>query len=197
MAAPEPIRPVSPPIEVTAIDNSIYLVTLSPNRSLRPNRHYTKSYELSLDEFKKLSDEFEAEIPVLELQGRRAPDGFMTGIADRVGLLVGRGGPRLRLCGKDRMQEPDMTMNFMMLLNSGTQRRPAKMMCNFDRISTAMMTQEGIFAATWTDVSDRFDMEKPVHGVDPGYPPPALRPNPPMRARPTAPDWFSGEGNSC
>ena len=39
------------------------------------------------------------------------------------------------------MQEPDMTMNFMMLLNSGTQRRPAKVMYSTDFDGT--MTQEG------------------------------------------------------
>lgn len=51
-------------LEVTAIDNSIYGYTIPEQVVLRPNRHYTKSYELSLDEF-VLSDEFEAEIPVL------------------------------------------------------------------------------------------------------------------------------------
>ena len=89
----------------------------------------------------------------------------MTGIADRVDFWSGEEGHDYAYAEKDRMQEPDMTMNFMMLLNSGTQRRPAKVMYSTDFDGT--MTQEGILAATWTDVSDRFDMEKPVHGVDP------------------------------
>ena len=112
-------------LEVTAIDNSIYDYTIPEQVVLRPNRHYTKSYELSLDEF-ILSDEFEAEIPVLSCKVGEPLTVSMTGIADRVDFWSGEEGHDYAYAEKDRMQEPDMTMNFMMLLNSGTQRHPAK-----------------------------------------------------------------------
>ena len=181
-------------LEVTAIDNSIYGYTIPEQVVLRPNRHYTKSYELSLDEF-VLSDEFEAEIPVLSCKVGEPLTVSMTGIADRVDFWSGEEGHDYAYAEKDRMQEPDMTMNFMMLLNSGTQRRPAKVMYSTDFDGT--MTQEGILAATWTDVSDRFDMEKPVHGVDPGYPAASTSTKPSDAGTADCTDWFSGEGNSC
>lgn len=181
-------------LEVTAIDNSIYDYTIPEQVVLRPNRHYTKSYELSLDEF-ILSDEFEAEIPVLSCKVGEPLTVSMTGIADRVDFWSGEEGHDYAYAEKDRMQEPDMTMNFMMLLNSGTQRHPAKVMYSTDFDGT--MTQEGILAATWTDVSDRFDMTKPIHGVDPGYPAAGASTKPYDAGTADCTDWFSGEGNSC
>ena len=78
-------------LEVTAIDNSIYGYTIPEQVVLRPNRHYTKSYELSLDEF-VLSDEFEAEIPVLSCKVGEPLTVSMTGIADRVDFWSGEEG---------------------------------------------------------------------------------------------------------
>ena len=181
-------------LEITAIDNSIYGYTIPEQVTLHPNRHYTKSYELSLDEF-ILSDEFEAEIPVLSCKVGEPLTVSMTGIADRVDFWSGEEGHDYAYAEKDRMQEPDMTMNFMMLLNSGTQRHPAKVMYSTDFDGT--MTQEGILAATWTDVSDRFDMTKPIHGVDPGYPAAGASTKPYDAGTADCTDWFSGEGNSC
>lgn len=180
--------------EVTAIDNSTYSYTIPEQVTLHPNRHYTKSYELSLDEF-ILSDEFEAEIPVLSCKVGEPLTVSMTGIADRVDFWSGEEGHDYAYAEKDRMQEPDMTMNFMMLLNSGTQRHPAKVMYSTDFDGT--MTQEGILAATWTDVSDRFDMTKPIHGVDSGYPAATASTKPYDAGTAYCTDWFSGEGNSC
>ena len=180
--------------EVTAIDNSTYSYTIPEQVTLHPNRHYTKSYELSLDEF-ILSDEFEAEIPVLSCKVGEPLTVSMTGIADRVDFWSGEEGHDYAYAEKDRMQEPDMTMNFMMLLNSGTQRHPAKVMYSTDFDGT--MTQTGILAATWTDVSDRFDMTKPIHGVDSGYPAATASTKPYDAGTAYCTDWFSGEGNSC
>lgn len=59
------------------------------------------------------------------------------------------------------------------------------------------MTQTGILAATWTDVSDRFDMTKPIHGVDSGYPAATASTKPYDAGTAYCTDWFSGEGNSC
>ena len=178
--------------EVTAIDNSTYSYTIPEQVTL--HRHYTKSYELSLDEF-ILSDEFEAEIPVLSCKVGEPLTVSMTGIADRVDFWSGEEGHDYAYAEKDRMQEPDMTMNFMMLLNSGTQRHPAKVMYSTDFDGT--MTQTGILAATWTDVSDRFDMTKPIHGVDSGYPAATASTKPYDAGTADCTDWFSGEGNSC
>lgn len=180
--------------EVTAIDNSTYSYTIPEQVTLHPNRHYTKSYELSLDEF-ILSDEFEAEIPVLSCKVGEPLTVSMTGIADRVDFWSGEEGHDYAYAEKDRMQEPDMTMNFMMLLNSGTQRHPAKVMYSTDFDGT--MTQTGILTATWTDVSDRFDMTKPIHGVDSGYPAASASTKPYDAGTADCTDWFSGEGNSC
>ena len=76
---------------MTAIDNSIYGYTIPEQDVLRPNRHYTKSYELSLDEF-VLSDEFEAEIPVLSCKVGEPPDGFHDGHRRPRGLWSGEEG---------------------------------------------------------------------------------------------------------
>lgn len=181
-------------LEVTAIDNSTYSYTIPEQVALRPNRHYTKSYELSLDEF-ELSDEFEAEIPTLSCKVGEPLTVSMTGIADRVDFWSGEEGHDYAYADKDRMQEPDMTMNFMMLLNSGVQRHPAKVMYSTDFDGT--MTQNGILAATWTDVSNLFDMTKPVHGVDPGYPAASSSTKPYDAGTADCTDWFSGHGNSC
>lgn len=181
-------------LEVTAIDNSTYSYTIPEQVVLRPNRHYTQSYELSLDEF-VLSDEFEAEIPTLSCKAGEPLTVSMTGIADRVDFWSGEEGHDYAYAEKDRMQEPDMTMNFMMLLNSGTQRHPAKVMYSTDFDGT--MTQAGVLAATWTDVSDKFNMTHPIHGVDTGYPAATASTKPNDAGTADCTDWFSGEGNSC
>lgn len=181
-------------LEVTAIDNSTYGYTIPEQVTLRPNRHYTKSYELSLDEF-VLSDEFEAEIPVLTCKAGEPLTVSMTGIADRVDFWSGEEGHDYAYAAKDRMQEADLTMHFMMLLNSGVQRHPAKVMYSTDFDGT--MTEDGILAAAWTDVSDKFDMTHPIHGVDPGYPAANTSTKPYDAGTTDCTDWFSGEGNSC
>lgn len=181
-------------LEVTAIDNSTYSYTIPEQVVLRPNRHYTQSYELSLDEF-VLSDEFEAEIPSLTCKAGEPLTVSMTGIADRVDFWSGEEGHDYAYAEKDRMQEPDMTMNFMMLLNSGTQRTPAKVKYSADFDGT--MTQAGILAATWTDVSDKFNMTHPIHGVDTGYPAAGASTKPYDAGTTDCTAWFSGEGNSC
>lgn len=181
-------------LEVTAIDNSTYSYTIPEQVVLRPNRHYTRSYELSLDEF-VLSDEFEAEIPSLTCKVGEPLTVSMTGIADHVDFWSGEEGHDYAYAEKDRMQEADMTMNFLMLLNSGVQRQPAKVMYSTDFDGT--MTQKGILAATWTDVSEQFDMTKPIHGVDPGYPAASASTKPYDAGTADCTAWFSGEGNSC
>ena len=181
-------------LEVTAIDNSTYSYTIPEQVTLRPNRHYTKSYELSLDEF-VLSDEFEAEIPVLNCKVGEPLTVSMTGIADRVDFWSGEEGHDYAYAAKDRMQEADMTMHFMMLLNSGAQRHPAKVMYSTDFDGT--MTEDGVLAANWTDVSDKFNMTHPVHGVDTGYPAANASTKPYDAGTADCMEWFSGEGNSC
>lgn len=181
-------------LEVTAIDNSTYSYTIPEQVTLRPNRHYTKSYELSLDEF-VLSDEFEAEIPVLNCKVGEPLTVSMTGIADRVDFWSGEEGHDYAYAAKDRMQEADMTMHFMMLLNSGAQRHPAKVMYSTDFDGT--MTEDGVLAANWTDVSDKFNMTHPVHGVDTGYPAANASTKPYDAGTADCTEWFSGEGNSC
>ena len=181
-------------LEVTAIDNSTYSYTIPEQVTLRPNRHYTKSYELSLDEF-VLSDEFEAEIPVLSCKVGEPLTVSMTGIADRVDFWSGEEGHDYAYAAKDRMQEADMTMHFMMLLNSGAQRHPAKVMYSTDFDGT--MTEDGVLAANWTDVSDKFNMTHPVHGVDTGDPAANASTNPYDAGTADCTEWFSGEGNSC
>ena len=181
-------------LEVTAIDNSTYSYTIPEQVTLRPNRHYTKSYELSLDEF-VLSDEFEAEIPVLSCKVGEPLTVSMTGIADRVDFWSGEEGHDYAYAAKDRMQEADMTMHFMMLLNSGAQRHPAKVMYSTDFDGT--MTEDGVLAANWTDVSDKFNMTHPVHGVDTGYPAANASTKPYDAGTADCTEWFSGEGNSC
>ena len=91
-------------LEVTAIDNSIYGYTIPEQVVLRPNRHYTKSYELSLDEF-VLSDEFEAEIPVLSCKVGEPLTVSMTGIADRVDFWSGEEGHDYAYAEKDRYDD--------------------------------------------------------------------------------------------
>lgn len=181
-------------LEVTAIDNSTYSYTIPEQVTLRPNRHYTKSYELSLDEF-VLSDEFEAEIPVLNCKVGEPLTVSMTGIADRVDFWSGEEGHDYAYAAKDRMQEADMTMHFMMLLNSGAQRHPAKVMYSTDFDGT--MTEDGVLAANWTDVSDKFNMTHPVHGVDTGYPAANASTKPYDAGTADCTEWFSAEGNSC
>ena len=181
-------------LEVTAIDNSTYSYTIPEQVTLRPNRHYTKSYELSLDEF-VLSDEFEAAIPVPSCKVGEPLTVSMTGIADRVDFWSGEEGHDYAYAAKDRMQEADMTMHFMMLLNSGAQRHPAKVMYSTDFDGT--MTEDGVLAANWTDVSDKFNMTHPVHGVDTGYPAANASTKPYDAGTADCTEWFSGEGNSC
>lgn len=180
-------------LEVTAIDNSTYSYTIPEQVVLRPNRHYTKSYELSLDEF-VLSDEFEAEIPALNCKVGEPLTVSMTGIADRVDFWSGEEGHDYAYAEKDRMQEPDMTMNFMMLLNSGTQRHPAKVMYSTDFDGT--MTQAGILAATWHDVSPQFDITTYVYGTDTKTTVGASIP-PHNAGIVDCSEWFTGQGNSC
>lgn len=180
-------------LEVTAIDNSTYSYTIPEQVVLRPNRHYTQSYELSLDEF-VLSDEFEAKIPSLNCKAGEPLTVSMTGIADRVDFWSGEEGHDYAYAEKDRMQEPDMTMNFMMLLNSGTQRTPTKVKYSADFDGT--MTEEGILAATWHDVSSQFDMTTYIYGTDTKTTVSASIP-PHNAGIVDCSEWFTGQGNSC
>ncbi len=180
--------------EVTAIDNSVYSYTIPEQVVLRPNRHYTKSYDLSLDEF-ELSDEFEADIPVLSCKVGEPLTVSMTGIADRVDFWSGEEGHDWAYADKDRMLEANLTMNFQMLLNNGTQRHPAKVMYSTNFNGT--MTQDGILAATWTDASGLFDMTHPVHGTDDGYAAAGKATKPYDAGTADCTAWFTGEGNSC
>lgn len=181
-------------LELTAIDNSTRSTTFSEAIALLPNHHYTKTFDLSLDEFEPV-DEFEAELPVLTCKVGEPLTVTMTGVADRVDFWSGEEGHDYAYSEKDRMQEADMTTSFWMLLASGTQRTPLKVKYSTDFDGT--MTEEGILAASWTDVTAQFDLSTFIYngtdaeeGVSASIPPHNV-------GTVDCSDWFAGENNSC
>lgn len=179
--------------EVTAIDNSANAFTIPEAVEFRPNRHYVREYELSLDGFVQ-ADKFDAEIPTLECKVGEPLTVKMTGIAETVDFWSGEEGHDYAYSEQDRMQEAAMTMNFKMLLNSGTQRHPVKVKYSTDFDGT--LTEAGILAATWTDVSGEFDLTTYIWGTDTKTTVGASTP-PHDAGTVDCTPWFTGEGNSC
>lgn len=180
--------------DLTAIDNSVNSFTIPEGVEFESNRHYVREYELSLDGFIQ-ADLFDAEIPVLECKVGEPLTVAMTGIAETVDFWSGEEGHDYAYSAKDRLQEATMTMNFQMLLNSGTQRHPAKVKYSTDFDGT--LTEAGILAATWTDASDEFDMTHPIHGTDPGYAAAGSSTKPFDAGTADCTAWFSEEDRSC
>lgn len=179
--------------EVTAIDNSVNAFTIPEAVEFRPNRHYVQEYELSLDGFIQ-ADRFDAEIPVLACKVGEPLTVKMTGIAERVDFWSGEEGHDYAYSDKDRLQEAVMTMNFKMLLNSGTQRHPVKVKYSTDFDGT--LTEAGILTATWTDVSEEFDLTTYIWGTDTKTSVGASTP-PHDAGTVDCTSWFAGEDNSC
>lgn len=179
--------------EVTAIDNSVNAFTIPEAVAFRPNRHYTREYELTLDGFVQ-ADLFEADIPVLSCKAGEPLTVDMTGVADKIDFWSGEEGHDYAYADKDRMQYPAMSMNFMMLLNSGTQRTPAKVKYSTDFDGT--MTEQGILAATWHDVSSQFDITTYIYGTDTKTTVGASTP-PHNAGVADCSAWFTGEGGTC
>ncbi len=180
-------------LELTAIDNSTNALTIADAVEFKPNRHYVREYELSIDGFVQ-ADVFEAEIPVLECKAGEPLTVKMSGLAEKIEFWSGEEGHDYAYSKTDRLQEATMSMNFKMLLNSGTQRRPAKVKYSTDFDGT--MTEAGILAATWTDASDEFDMTTYIYGTDTKTTVGAATvPHDAGTVDCTA--WFAGDGNSC
>lgn len=179
--------------DLTAIDNSVNSFTIPEGVEFESNRHYVREYELSLDGFVQ-ADLFDAEIPVLECKVGEPLTVAMTGIAETVDFWSGEEGHDYAYSAKDRLQEATMTMNFKMLLNSGTQRHPAKVKYSTDFDGT--LTEAGILAATWTDVSDEFDITDYIWGTDTKTTVGATTP-PHDAGTVDCTSWFAGEDNSC
>lgn len=180
-------------VEVTAIDNSVNAFTIPESVVFRSNKHYVREYELALDGFVQ-ADMFEADIPVLNCKVGEPLTVNMTGVAEKIDFWSGEEGHDYVYSDKDRMQEATMTMNFMMLLNSGTQRTPVKVKYSTDFDGT--LTEAGILAATWTDVSDEFDMTTYIYGTDTKTTVGATTP-PHDAGTIDCTAWFMGEGGSC
>ena len=181
-------------LELTAIDNSIRSTTFSEAISLLPNHHYTKTFDLSLDEFEPV-DEFEAELPVLTCKVGEPLTINMKGMADQVDFWSGEEGHDYAYSEKDRIQEANMSMNFSMLLGSGTQRSPLTVKYSTDFDGT--MTEEAVLAATWTDVTSLFDLATAIYGTD--ITSEGITPTTPPHnvGNVNCSDWFTGESNSC
>lgn len=178
--------------EVTAIDNSVYAFTIPEAVAFRPNRHYTRTYELSLDGFVQ-ADPFEADIPVLSCKAGEPLTVDMTGVADRIEFWSGEEGHDYAYADKDRMQSPAMSMNFLMLLQNGYQRTPVKVKYSTDFDGT--MNEESILAATWNDVTSLFDIPTHLVGVDDNKT--ASNSTPANAGVADCSAWFTGEGGTC
>ena len=150
-------------LELTAIDNSVYTVDIADGVTFLPNRHYVREYELTLDGFIP-AETFDVDIPELTCSVGEPLTMTTEGNAETIEIWTGEEGHDWEYSDKDRMQEPVMTVNFLMNLNSGTQRHPAKIKYSHD--FSGEMTEDAILAATWTDVSDEFDFSTYIYGTD-------------------------------
>ncbi len=140
-------------LEVTAIDNSVNTVRIAEGVTFKPNKHYVREYELTLDGF-VLANAFEADIPTLTTKVGEPLTVQMSGLADRVDFWSGEYGHDYAYATTDRMEEAVLKFNFKSLECAGDQFHPAKIKYSTD--FTGEMTETAILAATWTDVSDQF-----------------------------------------
>ena len=179
-------------LELTAIDNSVYTIDIADGVTFLPNRHYVREYELTLDGFIP-AETFDVDIPELTCSVGEPLTMTTEGNAETIEIWTGEEGHDWEYSDKDRMQEPVMTMNFQMALQSGTQRHPAKIMYSND--FNGEMTEEDILAATWTDVSDEFDFSTLIYGVDNDE---DAQDNEPHDAGTVdCTDWFSEDSRTC
>ena len=179
-------------LRLTAIDNSVYTLTIPEGVTFLPNRHYVREYELSLDGFIPEQD-FDVEIPELTVNAGEPLAILTEGTAETIEIWTGEEGHDFEYSDKDRMQEPVMTVNFKMALQSGTQRHPAAIKYSHD--FSGEMTEEAILAATWTDVSDEFDFTTFIYNVDNDE---DAQDNEPHDAGIVdCTDWFSEDTRTC
>ncbi|WP_418991786.1 DUF5017 domain-containing protein [Alistipes sp.] len=180
-------------IELTAIDNSVNSFTVPDAVTFRPNKHYTREYAISLDEFVQ-ADPFEVELPSLSCRAGEPLRIDLSGLADRIDFWSGEEGHDYLYAERDRLQHPAMSVDFLMLLNSGTQRTPVKVKYSTDFDGT--MTEEGILAATWNDVTAQFDLTTYIYGTDTKTTVGAST-TPHNAGTADCSDWFAGAENSC
>lgn len=140
-------------LEVTAIDNSVNAVRIAEGVTFKPNKHYVREYELTLDGF-VLANAFEADIPILTTKVGEPLTVQMQGVADRVDFWSGEYGHDYAYSSVDRVIKAVVKMQFEMCLVNGAQREPLSVKFSSDFNGT--MTEEAILAATWTDISDEF-----------------------------------------
>ena len=189
-------------LEITAIDNSVYTIPIAEGVTFKSNRHYVREYVLSLDGF-IAAESFEAEIPSLTVALGEPVKVVMSGAADRVEFWSGEKYHDYAYHDTDRFQKPSMFMNFKMWLANGYQRKPVAVKYSTDYVDKRPYTEDDILAATWTDVSDKFNMEMPLLNVDKDPATGNLYPLPSKTVQPydcgtvDCSDWFSDETDKC
>lgn len=182
-------------LELTAIDNSVYTIDIADGVTFLPNRHYVREYELTLDGFIP-AETFDVDIPELTCSVGEPLTMTTEGNAETIEIWTGEEGHDWEYSDKDRMQEPVMTMNFKMNLNSGTQRHPAKIKYSHD--FSGEMTEDAILAATWTDVSDEFEFSTYIYGTDESQTITSQSTIPPRDAGIVdCTSWFDEDNRSC
>lgn len=150
-------------LEITAIDNSVNTIALPEAVTLTPNRHYTRTFELSINDFQQ-ANPFDVEFPTLSCKQTEPLSINLKGIADKIDFWSGEQSHDYAYSNQDRIQEPMMSVNFWSLLQNGYQRTPAKVKYSTDFNGT--MDETNILSATWTDVTSQFTIPTHLVGVD-------------------------------
>ena len=146
-------------LEVTAINNAKQKITIAEGVTFEPNKHYVRSYELTLDGF-QLEQPFEIELPSIEAKVGEPFSVAFKGAAEQIIFWSGETGHDIAYAEKDRVLTASMEMSLAYCLVNGAQ--PDCVALKYSTDYNGGGTEADVLAATWTDVSDQFTLTDKV-----------------------------------
>lgn len=148
-------------LEVTAIDNSVNTVTLSGDVEFRSNRHYTKSVELALEEFRQ-KEPFAVTPAALSVKAGESLRFDFSGKASGIVFWSGEEGHDYEKSEIGDIIEASVFLSFGSLYVNGCQRNCGSVKYSTDFNGT--YDEASVKAATWTDVSSQFMLPPWISG---------------------------------
>lgn len=146
-------------LEVTAINNAKQTIKIAEGVTFEPNKHYVRSYELTLDGF-QLDQPFEIELPSTEAKAGEPFTVAFKGAAEQIIFWSGETGHDIAYAEKDRILTASMEMSLTYCLVNGNQPDCVAMKYSTDYNGGG--TEADVQAATWTDVSDQFTLSNTI-----------------------------------
>ena len=157
-------------LEVTAAaDGSVNTIVLPGDVTFRSNRHYTKSVELNLEDFKS-GDAFEIK-PEATTVRKGEPLRFeLSGPASSLVFWSGEAGHRYEFANEGSRSEASVFLRFGSEYVNGLQRNSGSVKYSTD--FSGVYTEASVKAATWIDATSQFKLPPFISGSSASNPSP-------------------------